>query len=331
MSSLAGFSLMGTKLALTHGDSMGAHVPERSKRHQSGYKLMKAYNLLRHLGRLALFGLAAWALAWPLPAQAIITTNVDVTDVGTDFGAFVPDAVTINVGDQVNWIWTGTMPHSSTSTHTPAVWDSGIKMKPASFSFTFNSSGSYPYICVVHGFTGSVTVQAAGVPPSVAITSPTNGTTFAAPWTGTIHATVSDSNATVSKVDFFASGTRLGTVTNPPVNPSFTVTNLAAGNYTLTAVATDSLGLTNTPVGVGISVVTPVAIVLSSPQRLSATSFQFSYTANPGLSYIVLRSASLPGLSPINTNTATSGTVTFLDTNATGDLNFYGVHLAPNP
>jgi hypothetical protein len=204
-------------------------------------------------------------------------------------------------------------------------------MNPASFSFTFNSTGSYPYICVVHGFTGSVIVQAAKLPPSVAITSPTDGTTFAAPWTGTIHATVSDSDATVSKVDFFASGIRLGTVTNPPANPSFTVTNLAAGNYTLTAVATDSFGLTNTPVGVGISVVTPVAIVLSSPERLSATSFQFSYTANPGLSYVMFRSTSLLGLSPISTNKAASSTVNYLDTNATGDLNFYRVDLVPNP
>ena len=56
------------------------------------------------------------------------------------------------------------------------------------------------------------------MPPSVAITSPTNGATFAAPWTGTIHATVSDPDGTVSKVDFFAGATRLGTVTNPPAS-----------------------------------------------------------------------------------------------------------------
>jgi cytochrome oxidase Cu insertion factor (SCO1/SenC/PrrC family) len=43
--------------------------------------------------------------------------------------------------------------------------------KPATSSFTFNSTGSYPYFCVIHGFTGSVTVKAANnTPPSVAIT-----------------------------------------------------------------------------------------------------------------------------------------------------------------
>jgi len=49
------------------------------------------------------------------------------------------------------------------------------------------------------------------------------------------------------------------------------------------------------------------------------------------LSYVVLRSATLPGLLPISTNKAASGMVNFRDTSATGDANYYGVHLAPNP
>ena len=277
--------------------------------------------------RLVLYGLAGWVLACPLSAQAA-NTNVDVSD-GSDTLAFIPDAVTIDVGDQVTWIWTGTLQHSATSE--TGVWDSGILQHPATYSFTFTSAGSYPYVCVIHGFTGSVTVQAANVPPSVAITAPTNGTVFAAPWTGTIQASVSATGATVSKVDFFAGVTLLGTLTNPPASPSFKVTNLAAGGYTLTAIATDSRGATNTSVGVGITVVTPGAIVLSSPKRVSASAFQFSYSANPGLNYVVLRGGSLSNLLPISTNRATSSTVNFLDPNATGDINFYGVHLVPNP
>ena len=120
-------------------------------------------------------------------------------------------------------------------------------------------------------------------------------------------------------------------MTNPPASVSFTVTNLTAGSYTLKAVVTDSRGATNTAAGVGITVVTPGAIVLSSPARLSASSFQFSYSANPGLSYVVLRSGILTNLVPISTNTATSSTVNFLANSATGPVNFYGVHLVPNP
>lgn len=150
---------------------------------------MRVKHLLKHFGRPALYALAGWALACPLSAQAT-NTNVNVSD-ASETHAFFPDAVTINVGDQVAWIWVNTVyPHTTTSSSTPSLWDSGSRTAPASFSFTFNNAGSYPYLCVIHGFTGSVTVKAGSVPPSVAITSPANGATFAAPWTGTIHATV---------------------------------------------------------------------------------------------------------------------------------------------
>jgi plastocyanin len=287
---------------------------------------MRIGHLLKHLGLPAMYGLAGWALTWPLAGQAA-TTMVTVEDFN-----FNPPAVTINVNDSVQWNWTGIFSHNSKSDPTDTtLWDSGFHTGSGTFTFHFPAAGTFPYSCTLHLFTGTVTVQGSNNPPSVGITSPTNGATFIAPWAGTIQATVSDLGSTVSKMDFFANGTLLGTVTSPSGTPSFTVTNLAADNYTLTAVATDSNGLTNTPVGVDITVVTPGLIILSSPQRLSATSFQFNYTANPGLSYIVLRSAALSGLLPISTNTAPSGTVTFLDSNATGDANFYGVHLAPNP
>jgi hypothetical protein len=74
-----------------------------------------------------------------------------------------------------------------------------------------------------------------------------------------------------------------------------------------------------------------VPIVLSAPERVSGSGFQFQYSANPGLSYIVVRSGALPNLSPISTNTATSNAVNFLDNSATGAVNFYGVQRLSNP
>jgi plastocyanin len=291
---------------------------------------MRIKQMLKHSGRLVLYGLGSWALACPLSSQAA-NTNVDVSN-SLEALAFFPSAVTINVGDQVTWTWAGAALHSTTDA---GVWDSGLLAGPPNtFSFTFNAAGTYPYFCSVHGafgMTGSVTVQSGNAAPSAAITSPTNGATFVAPWTGTIQAAVSDSDGTVSNVDFMAGATRLGTVTNPPANASFTVTNLAAGNYTLTAVATDNGGAAKTSAGVNIAVVTPVAIVLGSPRRVSPSAVQFNYSANPGLSYVVLRSGALPAFSPISTNTATSNPVTFLDNNASGPMSFYRVQLVPNP
>jgi plastocyanin len=315
--------MMGNKTRAEASYGVGARAPFRTNSQQSDQKYMNIKHSLNLALRAVRCVLAGWALACPLANQAAVT-NVSVED---DF--FNPAAVTINAGDKVLWTWSGFNPHSSTSD--TSIWDSGVHGNGFTFTNTFPTAGGFPYFCVVHGFTGNVTVQAVNVPPSVSITAPTNGAVFAAPWTGLIAATASDSDGTVSKVDFFAGATRLGTVTNPPANPSFTVTNLAAGNYTLTAVATDNGGATNTSTGVGISVVTPVAIVLSAPQRLSATAFQFNYSANTGLTYIVFRSGALPAFSPVSTNTANTNTVTFLDNGATGAVNFYGVHRVPNP
>jgi len=291
---------------------------------------MSVKYLPKHFQGLALCALAGWAIAHPLSGQAATTTNVAVSD-GADKDAFTPNAVTINVGDRVNWIWGGSHPHTSTSQASPPVWNSGTLVNPASFGFTFTTAGSYPYVCVIHGFTGSVKVGAVSPPPSVAITSPTNGAVFAAPWTGEIHATVSDTNDKVSKVEFFAGTKSLGTILNPSAAPSLTISNLAAGNYNLTAVATASGGGSATSSKVLIQVVAPVPIVLSSATRLSASTFQFNYSANQGLRYVVSRSGNLPALSPISTNTAASNTVNFLDTSATGAMNFYDVRLLPNP
>jgi hypothetical protein len=165
-------------------------------------------------------------------------------------------------------------------------------------------------------------------PPTVSITSPTNGASFIAPANVTIQAAASDSDGSVTNVQLFDGVTSLGNATSSPYSFS---ANLALGSHTLTAVASDNLGATTTSSNVLIKVVTPVQIILSSPKRISASALQFDYSADPGLSYVVLRSGGLPGFTAISTNTATTNTVNFLDNSATGAVNFYRVHLLPNP
>jgi plastocyanin len=290
---------------------------------------MKMNWLLRRPMLPLFYGLVCWVFGTALPVSAAVT-NVSVVNF-----AFTPSAVTINVNDQVLWTWnSGLTSHSTTSIGTAAgLWNSGLHPSPFSFTNTFPTAGSFPYWCSLHTTIqqGSVTVQAANVPPTVSLSAPTNGATFAAPWTGTIQAAASDPDGSVTKVEFFAGATSLGAVNNPGPTPSITVTNLAAGNYTLTAVATDNGGAMTTSSGVSVHVVQPAQILLSTPRHLSGTSFQFSYSATPGLSYIIHRSGQLPIFAPVATNTATLSTETFQDNNATGVLNFYQVRLAPNP
>src|SRR6185503_10554531 len=121
--------------------------------------------------------------------------------------------------------------------------------------------------------------------PTVTLNTPTNGAIFAAPATVAIEASATDTDGTVSQVQFYTNSAMLSADTIAPYQA--TAANLPAGTYNLLAVATDNRSATGTSSVATISVVTPVPIVLSGPQRLSATQFQFRYTANPGLRYVV--------------------------------------------
>lgn len=109
----------------------------------------------------------------------------------------------------------------------------------------------------------SVTVNApANVPPTVSITGPANNTILNAPATITINANASDSDGTISKVEFYQDGTLIGTDTVSPY--SATVSGVPPGTYSLTARATDNNG------GVGTSA--PVSVISNALPTVSITS-----------------------------------------------------------
>jgi plastocyanin len=91
-------------------------------------------------------------------------TTIDVTVGPNGDLVFSPSSVTIHPGDTVRWTW-GSSAHSSTSGVPGApdgIWDSGILNDGATYSHTFNSTGTFPYYCIVHGgccgMVGTVTV-----------------------------------------------------------------------------------------------------------------------------------------------------------------------------
>ena len=111
---------------------------------------------------------------------------------------------------------------------------------------------------------GSVTVQAApNSPPTVSIGTPSAGTVFTAPASFNIDATASDTDGTVSKVEFFVNGSSIGIDTSSPY--SATTSSLPAGNYSLTAVATDDKNATTTSAAVSIVVNNPPSVSVTSP------------------------------------------------------------------
>jgi beta-xylosidase len=76
--------------------------------------------------------------------------------------------------------------------------------------------------------------------PVVSLTSPANNASYSAPATVNLSATASVAGGTITKVEFYNGTTLLGTSTTSPY--SYNWTNVVAGKYIITAVATDNLG-----------------------------------------------------------------------------------------
>jgi len=115
----------------------------------------------------------------PPPGGAVV--NVSMTDNGGLAPyAFSAASLTISVGTTVKWTNNGKASHTATSDETPAVWNSGT-VSPAgtgtcdpsdpyctpgttpagTYARTFNTIGTYPYHCQLHGaqgMTGTISV-----------------------------------------------------------------------------------------------------------------------------------------------------------------------------
>ncbi|MGA9997905.1 MAG: Ig-like domain-containing protein [Pyrinomonadaceae bacterium] len=148
---------------------------------------------------------------------------------------------------------------------------------PAVFNFTVtapSTPGTYNFQWqMAHSGTlfGSPSDSVAVVvnsPIAVNITQPTNSFSANAPTNITLSATASDSDAAISKVDFYRGTTLIGTTTTAQSGTySLAWNNVSAGSYTLTAKATDSAGTSNTSVPVNITVNSPPTALLIMPDN----------------------------------------------------------------
>jgi regulation of enolase protein 1 (concanavalin A-like superfamily) len=102
--------------------------------------------------------------------------------------------------------------------------------------------------------TDQLTITQPGLPqpPTVALTAPAPGSQFTAPSDIIVSADAADPQNQLVRVEFYSNGTRIASVTTAP----FTMTwpGIAAGTYSLTAVAFDAAGLSTTSDPVTITV-----------------------------------------------------------------------------
>lgn len=152
---------------------------------------------------------------------------------------------------------------------------------PYTFAWIGVAAGTYSLTAKATDTFGAVATSTAvnivvnpNTPPTVSLTSPSNGASFYAPASIAITAAAADADGTVAKVDFYQGTTLLGTATTVPY--SFNWANVALGNYSVTAVATDDHGATTTSAAVSITVGTAAAQIyyietdhLNTPRSIS--------------------------------------------------------------
>ena len=95
---------------------------------------------------------------------------------GCEPDCFIPDPVTITVGETITWANTDTAAHTATGGSAAdgpsGVFDSSLIMAGGSYSFTFDTAGTYPYHCMVHPWMlGTVIVTGAAVEEEIVIPS----------------------------------------------------------------------------------------------------------------------------------------------------------------
>ncbi len=114
---------------------------------------------------------------------------------------------------------------------------------PLSIYFTYNTppSGERNSSANPHSYTvGTNCTGIAGTPPTVALTSPANNASYTEPATITINADATDADGTITNVEFYRGATLIGSDNTAPYSVNWA--NAAAGNYTISAKATDNSG-----------------------------------------------------------------------------------------
>jgi len=169
---------------------------------------------------------------------------------------------------------------------------------------------------------GSVIVRP-NTPPTVAITAPTNNTSYYAPATFMVTAEASDVDpGDLWGVDFFVDGTLRGGMDNAPFN--FTMTNLPAGTHTIEAVAWDHRYAKATN-AVTVHVLPPPPIVLSI-SGVSAGKIEFSASelllGRTNFLETATVLAPVANWTRVQTNVATSATAYFTNSIAPGQRYF---------
>jgi hypothetical protein len=220
---------------------------------------------------LAVVGAMVAPAGADIGAQAVAcTVNYSASNWGGG-GGFTANLHVTNLGDTLNG-WTLAFAYPGNQRLTPPGWSATWAQAAGSANvtatnldwnrtLTANQSIDIGFNGTFTGTTNTAptsfsingtTCAGANQSPTVTLTSPASGSSFTAGANIPLAATAADADGTVSKVDFFAGNTLIGTDTSSPY--TFSWPNVAAGNYVLSAVATDNASATTQSAPVDVTV-----------------------------------------------------------------------------
>jgi len=199
------------------------------------------------------------------------------------------------------------------SAYTNGVTGNGVQSGTLTFAVPITAPNQLFYQCSPHISMGG-TINISNAPnalPSVTITNPPNGAKFIAPATVALGADASDSDGSVTNVQFVSGNTALGEDTTAPF--ALGVNNLSPGNYAFIAIASDNRGARTTSSVVNVFVLTNALLAL--PQWVNGQ-FRFTVSGIAGQTYISESSSGLSNWGAFSTNVAPANSFEVVDPNA---------------
>ena len=263
-------------------------------------------------GSAAAAGAPAPAAA-PKPAATTPSCQVQYS-VTTDWGTGFSVTITIiNNGPAINgWTlaysyagnqtvsfgWSGTWTQTGKQvTVTDAGWNAALATGASTqigANFNYSGTNTAPTVFSINGTQCGGQAPPQQAPPTVSLTSPTAGEIFTPGSAITLQATAASSGTgTIASVSFYAStsatsNTLIGVATAAPWAVQWT--NVPAGAYSLTAVATDNLGQSTTsdPVAITVEAQSIVANPTSLTVQQGGTgTFTLALSAQPAANVTV--------------------------------------------
>lgn len=104
----------------------------------------------------ALFFLSLFSLLTACGETSPATPVTPDETISIEDSSFMPKAMTVKVGDTVQWTNVDSTAHTVTS----EAFDSGTLAQAGTFSYTFDKAGTFDYACTVHtSMSGTINVQ----------------------------------------------------------------------------------------------------------------------------------------------------------------------------